>query len=44
MPKKKSSRTERDAGSGRFVPGGTERKRPEETVTEPPKQPKPKRA
>jgi hypothetical protein len=37
MVKKKggSSRVERDAGTGRYVPKGTERKHPDQTVTEP---------
>ncbi len=36
MAKKGSSgRNERDAGSGRYVPKGTEKKRPGTTVTEP---------
>ena len=34
MPKK-SSRNERDAGTGRYVKSGTEKRRPNRTVTEP---------
>ena len=30
-----SGRVERDAGSGRYVPNGTEKRRPGQTVTEP---------
>jgi hypothetical protein len=32
---KKNGRNERDSGSGRFVPKGTEKKNPKTTVTEP---------
>jgi len=32
-----SGRVERDAGSGRYVPKGTEKRRPSQTVTEPQK-------
>jgi len=38
MPTKKSGgsdRVERDAGTGRYVPDGTEKKKPGTTVTEP---------
>ena len=31
----KSGRNERDAGTGRYVPSGTEKKKPNTTVTEP---------
>ena len=34
-PTGKSGRDERDAGSGRYVPKGTEKKNPKGTVTEP---------
>ncbi len=34
-PSGKSGRNERDAGSGRYVPSGTEKKKPNTTVTEP---------
>ena len=33
--KRKSKRIERDALTGRYVPKGTEKKRPARTVTEP---------
>jgi hypothetical protein len=32
---KKSSRIERDAGTGKYVPSGTEKRKPSSTVTEP---------
>ena len=42
MAAKKPSRIERDAGSGKYVPTGTERRKPSTTVTEPRKPPKKK--
>jgi hypothetical protein len=32
---KKTTRIERNAGTGKFVPTGTEKKKPGQTVTEP---------
>jgi hypothetical protein len=34
-PSGKPGRNERDAGTGKWVPGGTEKKYPKTTVTEP---------
>jgi len=35
MAGKSAPRIERNAGTGRFVPTGTEKRKPNETVTEP---------
>jgi hypothetical protein len=44
MPNRRQPNTrERDAGSGRFVPDGTERRKPGTTVVETMPKPKPKR-
>jgi hypothetical protein len=42
MTAKKPNRIERDAGSGKYVPTGTEKRKPSTTVTEPRKTPKKK--
>jgi hypothetical protein len=42
MARKKPGRIERDAGTGKYVPTGTEKRKPGSTVTEPRKSPKKK--